>query len=36
VLLGADDRATEWFAAKGLSVSTSTEGLNPAQHVVLV
>lgn len=36
VLLGGDDRATAWFAAKGLLVSTSTEGLDPAKHTVLV
>jgi len=36
VLLGVDERARRWFAAHGLAVSTSTEGLGPGRHVVLV
>ena len=36
VLLGADNRAKAWFAAKGLPVSTSTEGLDPGKHTMLV
>jgi len=36
VILGADERATGWFAERGLRTSVSTEGLDPARHVVLV
>jgi len=36
VLLGADERAREWFAARGMSVHASPSDLDPATHAVLV
>jgi len=36
VVLGGSDSATEWFAAHGLSVTTSVEELDPAAHEVVV
>jgi hypothetical protein len=36
VVLGSDEWAPRWFAAKGLTMSTGTAGLDPDRHIVLV